>query len=211
MITTIALTAAFLVGAGPVEEPVTPVPGTEGEFILSFLDDVETTDGDMLSETEDTIALMGEAVENMEFDLAASYGDDLAATFSTLEEGARTAPGNTTPLGVMVIDAMDSCADAYSNVAQVLRDVDVNAFEGAIELIGECNDDLGEATERMGGSDVGTSDSAYESAYDAWLGIPAGDDLCPEYEDGTLSDDLIAFIYPDEDADAVEDVLADNC
>ena len=40
---------------------------------------------------------------------------------------------------------------------------------------------------------------------------PAGSDLCDEYSDGKLNDELVEFVYPGHDADVVADVLEDHC
>jgi hypothetical protein len=54
------------------------------------------------------------------------------------------------------------------------------------------------------------TDENYDDAYDAWLDLPVGDDLCDEYEDGKLTDELIEYVYPRQDPDAVEEVLAED-
>jgi hypothetical protein len=111
----------------------------------------------------------------------------------------------------MVIDAMDTCGNAYGAAAAAIRTVDADAIEAATDLIDDCSTDLDQAVDQMGSGAGGSGDADYDSAYEAWLDIPVGDDLCPEWETGELGDDLIAYVYPDEDPDAVEQVLADHC
>ena len=53
--------------------------------------------------------------------------------------------------------------------------------------------------------------SLYDEAYSAWLEIPAGEDLCPEYNDGTLNDSLINYVYPGVDFSSMWAVLGDYC
>jgi hypothetical protein len=40
------------------------------------------------------------------------------------------------------------------------------------------------------------TDEDYDDAYDAWLDLPVGDELCDEYEVGKLTDELIEYVYP---------------
>lgn len=101
---------------------------------------------DLIASAAAHMTTAGDAASSMDIDVAVDDSSAAARDFRELHRMAASAPGADTPLGVLVLDTYETCAEANEAGASAMAALDVDAIEAATTMLGDCNDLLGDAT-----------------------------------------------------------------
>lgn len=82
------------------------------------------------------------AAEAFDIDNAEMYSGRVADIFDEMLNAAVRADGSDGPVGIVTIDMLAICRDAYVDATDAIADLDVSALEDATDKIVDCNESM---------------------------------------------------------------------